>query len=236
MQPQATAGRPYIRSFQPALAGASFSPAPLSFFDGTIHMGPAVVLRGDPRAERYYETLAGELEGRIVRGEGAIAEERHRFYWEGMPIWGKLREHAELFAGLRSCVVASTYCGSWIFEALGAADPFEGMALACYAIGARTGYIFVRAQYDKPHALLTRALEEARPGLGPIFQKMVLQPDGRVSADTAVSHNAGHLPDELTRALLRGYEEILVTEVLAVKKALGPRHETALVKALEKIG
>jgi NADH-quinone oxidoreductase subunit F len=37
----------------------------------------------------------------------------------------------------------------------------EGMALACYAIGARTGYIFVRAQYDKPHDLLTRALEEA---------------------------------------------------------------------------
>ena len=31
-------------------------------------------------------------------------------------------------------------------------------------------------------------------------------------------------------------EEILVTEVLAVKKALGPGHETALVKALEKIG
>jgi len=84
--------------------------------------------------------------------------------------------------------------------------------------------------------MITRALEETRPGLGPIFQKMVLQPDGRVSADTAVSHNAGHLPDELTRALLRGYEEILVTEVLAVKKALGPRHETALVKALEKIG
>jgi len=42
--------------------------------------------------------------------------------------------------------------------------------------------------------MITRALEEARPGLGPIFQKMVLQPDGRVSADTAVSHNAGHCP------------------------------------------
>ena len=37
----------------------------------------------------------------------------------------------------------------------------EGMALACYAIQATTGYIFVRAQYDKPHALLTRALAEA---------------------------------------------------------------------------
>ena len=38
----------------------------------------------------------------------------------------------------------------------------EGMALACYAIQATTGYIFVRAQYDKPHALLTRAIAEAR--------------------------------------------------------------------------
>jgi NADH-quinone oxidoreductase subunit F len=38
----------------------------------------------------------------------------------------------------------------------------EGMALACYAIGARTGYIFVRDQYDRPKALLTKAIEEAR--------------------------------------------------------------------------
>jgi hypothetical protein len=84
--------------------------------------------------------------------------------------------------------------------------------------------------------IIARAIEEARPGLGPLFQKMALLPDGRVSSDTAVSQNAGHLPGELTRALLRGYEEILVSEVLAVKKALGPRHETTLVKALEKIG
>ncbi|MGD0783507.1 MAG: DUF4388 domain-containing protein [Candidatus Aminicenantales bacterium] len=84
--------------------------------------------------------------------------------------------------------------------------------------------------------MITRALEEARPELGPLFQKMALLSDGRVSADTAVSHNAGRLPGELTRALLRGYEEILVSEVLAVKKALGPQHETDLVKALEKIG
>ncbi len=37
----------------------------------------------------------------------------------------------------------------------------EGMILACYAIQATTGYIFVRAQYDKPFDLLTRALAEA---------------------------------------------------------------------------
>jgi hypothetical protein len=84
--------------------------------------------------------------------------------------------------------------------------------------------------------IISRSLEEVKPGLGPLFQKMSLLPDGRVEADTAVSHKAGHLPDELTGSLLRGYEEILVAEVLAVKKALGPGHETSLVKALEKIG
>jgi benzoyl-CoA reductase/2-hydroxyglutaryl-CoA dehydratase subunit BcrC/BadD/HgdB len=47
-----------------------------------------------------------------------------------MPVWGKLRGHAELFAGHRACVVASTYCNSWIFTALEHDDPFEGMARA----------------------------------------------------------------------------------------------------------
>ena len=109
---------------------AEVTPSPLSFFDATIHMGPAVVLRGDERAVRYYEILAAELEERTRAGEGAVAGEAHRFYWEGMPVWGKLREHAELFAASRACVVASTYCNSWIFEGLAADDPFEGMARA----------------------------------------------------------------------------------------------------------
>ncbi len=109
---------------------AAHVPSPMTFFDGTIHMAPAVVLRGDERAERYYETLLAELEERVRDGVGAVDEERVRVYWEGMPIWGKLREKAELFAGLRAAVVASTYCNSWVFEGLGARDPFEGMARA----------------------------------------------------------------------------------------------------------
>jgi benzoyl-CoA reductase/2-hydroxyglutaryl-CoA dehydratase subunit BcrC/BadD/HgdB len=113
------------------LRSAEHRPSPITFFDGTIHMGPAVVLRGDPRAETYYETLAAELEQRIADGVGAVDDEAYRFYWEGMPVWGKLRSHAELFAGHRTCVVASTYCNSWIFEDLGAwDDPFEAMARA----------------------------------------------------------------------------------------------------------
>jgi len=112
------------------LRAAEHHPSPITFFDGTIHMGPAVVLRGDERAERYYEVLADELEERIASGVAAVEGERHRLYWEGMPVWGKLREHAEQFAADRACVVASTYCNSWIFEDLGADDPFEGMARA----------------------------------------------------------------------------------------------------------
>ncbi len=112
------------------LRSAEHHPSPITFFDGTIHMGPAVVLRGDERAERYYETLVAELQERIDTGVGAVDDETHRFYWEGMPVWGKLREHAELFAGRKACVVASTYCNSWIFEPLASDDPFEGMARA----------------------------------------------------------------------------------------------------------
>ncbi len=113
-----------------ALRMAVHAPSPLTFFDATIHMAPAVVLRGDERAERYYDVLLAELEERVRDGVAAVDNEQLRIYWEGMPIWGKLREMAELFAGLRACVVASTYCNSWIFEALGADDPFEAMARA----------------------------------------------------------------------------------------------------------
>jgi benzoyl-CoA reductase/2-hydroxyglutaryl-CoA dehydratase subunit BcrC/BadD/HgdB len=109
---------------------AARRPSPITFFDGTIHMGPAVVLRGDERAEKYYELLIAELEQRIADGVSAVDDEAHRFYWEGMPVWGQLRNHAELFASLRACVTASTYCNSWIFEAMGDDDPFTGMARA----------------------------------------------------------------------------------------------------------
>ena len=112
------------------LRAAEHVPSPITFFDSTIHMGPAVVLRGDPRAEEYYKILAAELEERAAHDEGAIEGEKHRLYWDGMPVWGKLRDHSELFNAHQTCVVASTYCNSWIFEAMGHDDPFEGMARA----------------------------------------------------------------------------------------------------------
>ncbi len=105
-------------------------PSPLSFFDGTIHMGPAVVLRGTYAAVEYYELLLEELEQRVQQGVAAVEGERFRIYWEGMPVWGKLRNLSEQFLQLGTCAVASTYCNSWIFNQLDPQRPFESMARA----------------------------------------------------------------------------------------------------------
>ena len=105
-------------------------PSPLTFFDSTIHMAPAVVMRGTQVANDYYRELLPELKTRISDGVAAVAEEQHRLYWEGMPIWGRLRDLATQFLELRACVVASTYANSWIFTALDGDDPFKSMARA----------------------------------------------------------------------------------------------------------
>jgi len=109
---------------------ASNVPSPLTFYDGTIHMGPAVVLRGTQQAVDYYHLLLAEMNERIAQGEGAVEDESARLYWEGMPIWGRLSAHSKLFSSLNTCVLASTYCNSWIFSAFDPDDPFRSMAKA----------------------------------------------------------------------------------------------------------
>jgi benzoyl-CoA reductase/2-hydroxyglutaryl-CoA dehydratase subunit BcrC/BadD/HgdB len=109
---------------------ASAVPAPLTFYDGTTLMGPAVVGRGTQKALDVYQKVLAELEDRINSGEGAVNDEYYRLYWDGMPVWGRLSVHAKLFAGLNANVLASTYCNSWIFSALDPDDPFNSMARA----------------------------------------------------------------------------------------------------------
>ena len=129
------------------LETATNAPSPITFFDGTIQMGPAVVLRGTQQAIDYYEILLAELKQRIANGTGAVEGEKHRIYWEGMPIWGKLKNLALLFMELETAVVASTYCNSWVFEALDPDKPFETMALAysdlfiCRSDGPKEAYM-----------------------------------------------------------------------------------------------
>jgi benzoyl-CoA reductase/2-hydroxyglutaryl-CoA dehydratase subunit BcrC/BadD/HgdB len=116
------------------LETAATKPAPITFFDGTIHMGPAVVLRGTQQAVDYYRQLLAELEERITAQVGAVDDEKYRIYWEGMPVWGRLRQHSELFTKLQSSVLVSTYCSSWIFPDFDAEDPIRSMAKAYLAL------------------------------------------------------------------------------------------------------
>jgi benzoyl-CoA reductase/2-hydroxyglutaryl-CoA dehydratase subunit BcrC/BadD/HgdB len=116
--------------WQEVLYSASHRPAPLTFFDGTTLMGPAVVARGTQGAVDFYEGLLAEVNERVENGVGVMDDERFRIYWEGMPVWGRLRAHSELLASLGANVVASTYCNSWIFSDLDPDDPFRSMALA----------------------------------------------------------------------------------------------------------
>ena len=109
---------------------ARVTPSPISFFDATIHMGPIVVLRGTQIAKDYYKTLLTELKGNVEKGIGFLEEERCRIYWDGMPIWGKLRPLSELFINNKAAVVASTYCNSWVFDAFDERSPFESSAKA----------------------------------------------------------------------------------------------------------
>ena len=105
-------------------------PSPLTFFDGTIHMAPIVVMRGLQVAVDYYKQLKAEMDERLENGIAAVDDERFRIYWEGMPVWGRLRKLSEQFVDLRACLVASTYCNSWIFDDMTPDDPIRSMALA----------------------------------------------------------------------------------------------------------
>lgn len=112
------------------LESAKSKPSPLSFFDGTIYMGPIVVLRGTEIARDFYRRLLRDLGKKQEKKEAAVPGERARIYWEGMPIWGRLRALSELFKRNHACVVASTYCNSWVFSGFDPSQPLSSMAKA----------------------------------------------------------------------------------------------------------
>lgn len=116
--------------WQRVLRTSSAPNAPISFFDGTIHMGPIVVLRGTQAAKDYYEELFAELQDNVDMSKGFLPDAECRIFWEGMPIWGKLRMMSDLFSQNKAAVVASTYCSSWVFDKFDENNPWESTARA----------------------------------------------------------------------------------------------------------
>jgi benzoyl-CoA reductase/2-hydroxyglutaryl-CoA dehydratase subunit BcrC/BadD/HgdB len=141
------------------LTTAANRPSPWNFFDHTIHMGPIEVMRGTPEAVDYYQGLLEELEGRVAAGEAAIPGERFRVYWEGMPIWGQLRPLSELFKGLGTSLVASTYCNSWILDGQDPDDPWRSMARTYLSI------FICRSESYKQEYILRMAREFGAEGV-----------------------------------------------------------------------
>jgi len=101
------------------------SPAPHTFFDHIILMAPAVVLRGTPEAKAFYQELMAE----VRELDTHEIKERWRFYWEGMPIWGKIKFLAQTFERHEISIVASTYSHSWAFD-FAASDMLASMIRA----------------------------------------------------------------------------------------------------------
>ena len=116
--------------WQQVLKTSTADIAPISFFDGTIHMGPIVVLRGTQTAKDYYAQLLSELTEKVTHKDGFLPGAKMRIFWEGMPIWGKLRMLSDLFIENNAAVVASTYCSSWVFDKFDENDPWNSTARA----------------------------------------------------------------------------------------------------------
>jgi hypothetical protein len=85
-------------------------------------------------------------------------------------------------------------------------------------------------------SLIGKALDEVRGRLDPAFQNAELKPDGRLELKSLLRVNANIVGDDCRRSMLRSMDEILAAEVLVVKRTLGPEHESALVRSLEKLG
>lgn len=128
-------------------------PAPISFFDTLVHVAPMVLLRGTRQAVEYYSLLKAEIEDRLAQGIAAVPGERHRFYWDGPPIWSALRPLSALFAGRGAAVVASTFASNFALAGLDLDNPIESMARTY------TG-IFPNRSEDYKAAFIVQQLEE----------------------------------------------------------------------------
>lgn len=85
-------------------------------------------------------------------------------------------------------------------------------------------------------SVLEKTLEEVRSRQGPPLQNIELRTDGRLELKSFPLLSLNLHNEETRRNFLRLLDEVLVAEVLAVKKTLGNAHEAVLVKNLEKIG
>ena len=81
-------------------------------------------------------------------------------------------------------------------------------------------------------SVLAKYLGTVRQARPEILQDVALRSDGALE-EAALERNLARLPEDRRRpALVDALNELLYAELLAVKRTLGPDHETALVREL----
>jgi len=84
--------------------------------------------------------------------------------------------------------------------------------------------------------ILENCLDETKGLLPPVFAKIKIGKDGRLNIHSLLKSNTQLSSAETRQMLLSGLNDILVAEVLAVKKTLGNEHESMLLQNLKKAG
>jgi benzoyl-CoA reductase subunit B len=98
------------RAWKRLLAANRASPAPFdAMAEATIYLGVANALRGTAEGATYMEQLADEMEFKAAHGMGAIADERHRLIFVGVPCYPIFRRFLELFSEWGGAFVSSSY-------------------------------------------------------------------------------------------------------------------------------
>lgn len=84
--------------------------------------------------------------------------------------------------------------------------------------------------------VLQKSIEEVRPCLSPTMAQIYLKEDGRIELPPTEKLAWHFLQKNFRQTLIHDLNEILMTEILAVKRTLGSAFEASLVESLEKIG
>lgn len=96
-----------------------------SFLDHLFLMAPMVLGKGRSDTYKFYEKLYQ------IGLKAKNREYKYRIWWEGMPVWGKLRYFKEKFEELKIALVGSTYVSSWVFSLKGK-DPIKNLSKIYY--------------------------------------------------------------------------------------------------------
>ena len=112
-----------MRSWRQIIALNANRPAVFNaLIEGTVYLGVANGLRGSASGAIYFERLLEEMQYKASTGIGALADERYRLAFVGVPCYPIFRRFNDMFRERYGAFVASTYL--W-FASGGANYDFE---------------------------------------------------------------------------------------------------------------